>query len=63
MNKISYPSTIDLSSFKREIERPEAMYGLPNSIIYCSKCVISNQRPSSSIEFKNVIKEKKNIIQ
>ena len=27
--------------------------GLPEEVIFCKKCVISNQRPSSSIEFKN----------
>ena len=26
--------------------------GLPENVIFCKKCVISNQRPSS-IEFKN----------
>ncbi len=41
----------------------KTFYGLPHNVEFCSKCVISNQRPSSSIEFKNVIKEKKNIIQ
>lgn len=30
------------------------MYGLPLDVKFCRKCVISNQRPSSSIEFKNV---------
>ena len=28
-------------------------YGLPEKVIYCKKCVISNQRPSSVVEFKN----------
>ena len=31
----------------------EAYYGLPNEVKFCKKCVISNQRPSSTIEFKN----------
>jgi N-acetyl sugar amidotransferase len=29
------------------------LYGLPEEVKFCSKCVISNQRPSSVIEFKN----------
>jgi N-acetyl sugar amidotransferase len=29
------------------------MYGLPLDVKYCRKCTISNQRPSSTIEFKN----------
>jgi N-acetyl sugar amidotransferase len=28
-------------------------YGLPLEVKYCKKCTMSNQRPSSSIEFKN----------
>ena len=29
------------------------MYGLPTDVKFCKKCVISNQRPSSTVEFKN----------
>ncbi len=35
------------------IEKLEAYYGLPNEVKFCKKCVISNQRPSSTIEFKS----------
>lgn len=28
-------------------------YGLPEQVIFCRRCVISNQRPSSTVEFKN----------
>jgi N-acetyl sugar amidotransferase len=31
----------------------EAKYGLPRRVLFCSRCVISNQRPSSSVEFKH----------
>ena len=37
----------------------EALFGLPNQVRYCSRCVISNQRPRSTVEFladKNEIK-------
>jgi N-acetyl sugar amidotransferase len=40
----------------------EAFYGLPNDVKFCKKCVISNQRPSSTIEFKSNIKDKKEVI-
>ena len=30
-----------------------SMYGLPENVIFCSKCVMSNQRPQSVVEFKN----------
>ena len=44
------------------MEKLEAYYGLPNKVKFCKKCVISNQRPSSSIEFKNEKEEKKKVI-
>tara|TARA_Y100000816_G_scaffold292026_1_gene285469 strand:+ start:1717 stop:2916 length:1200 start_codon:yes stop_codon:yes gene_type:complete len=34
-----------------------SFYGLPEKVQFCKKCVISNQRPNSVVEFKN----KKNI--
>lgn len=43
-------------------ERLEAWYGLPAEIKFCKRCVISNQRPSSAVEFKSTIKDKKEVI-
>jgi len=37
-------------------------YGLPLDVKFCKKCVISNQRPSSAVEFKNTGKDKKETI-
>lgn len=37
----------------------EAKYGLPQKVIFCKKCVMSNQRPISAIEFKHHINSKK----
>jgi N-acetyl sugar amidotransferase len=31
----------------------EAYYGLPATVRFCRRCVISNQRPSSTVEFRN----------
>jgi N-acetyl sugar amidotransferase len=31
----------------------EAYYGLPDEVKFCTKCVMSNQRPTSAIEFKH----------
>lgn len=31
----------------------EVKYGLPGKVQFCKKCIISNQRPSSVVEFKN----------
>jgi N-acetyl sugar amidotransferase len=38
------------------------MYGLPTDVQFCKKCVISNQRPSSTVEFKNTKDTKKETI-
>jgi len=32
---------------------PDAYYGLPQEVTYCKKCVMSNQRPASTPEFKH----------
>ena len=37
----------------------EAYYGLPEEVKFCSRCVMSNQRPVSEIEFKHTIETKK----
>ena len=37
-------------------------YGLPTKVVYCKKCVISNQRPNSTVEFKSTGKIKKTTI-
>ena len=38
-----------------------SMYGLPEKVKFCKKCVISNQRPSSVVEFKNKNQNKKKL--
>ena len=40
----------------------EAYFGLPPNVEFCSNCVISNQRPNSTIEFSNNASEKKSTI-
>jgi len=37
----------------------ETYYGLPEEVIFCNRCVMSNQRPASEIEFKHNINTKK----
>ena len=34
-------------------EKLEASYGLPEDVVFCKRCVMSNQRPASSVEFKH----------
>ena len=40
-----------------------AFYGLPSKVVFCKSCVISNQRPSSSVEFKHKTADKKSTIE
>ena len=37
----------------------EAYYGLPDEVKFCTKCVMSNQRPTSAVEFKHTKESKK----
>ena len=34
-------------------ENPVARYGLPEKVVYCKRCMMSNQRPASMPEFKH----------
>jgi N-acetyl sugar amidotransferase len=54
--------TVDLDVFeiagksyvRDPIDGPlEVKYGLPGNVRYCTRCVMSNQRPSSAVEFKH----------
>lgn len=64
MYKILTPSSIDLNKFTPEYTPVEkdTMYGLPLEVKYCNKCVISNQRPSSSVEYTHTTDSKKKTI-
>jgi hypothetical protein len=41
----------------------ETLFGLPKKVIFCNRCVISNQRPSSTIEFLSDASEVKKTIE
>ena len=58
---IKYPKKIDLTEFKKDYTNV-TKYGLPSDIKYCKKCVISNQRPNTTVEFKHTSKSKKTTI-
>lgn len=62
MNKIPYPTAPDLSKFQPENKPSEVKYGLPEDIVFCKKCVVSNQRPNSSVEFTHTKDSKKTTI-
>ncbi len=44
---------------ERVAEELEAYYGLPKKVAFCSRCVISNQRPNSTVEYKHTADSKK----
>jgi N-acetyl sugar amidotransferase len=40
-------------------QKYETKYGLPAEVIFCKRCVMSNQRPASTAEFKHTAQSKK----
>jgi len=48
-----------MSDVMKKNEHQEVFFGLPKEVKYCRSCVISNQRPSSSVEFLHKQDEKK----
>ena len=62
MNTLCHPTTIDLSRFAKNLEKPEALYGLPREVRFCRHCIISNQRPSSAVEYKKTKEAKQETI-
>ena len=40
----------------------KAFFGLPSEVLYCKKCVISNQRPSSTVEFSHKKNEMQSVV-
>jgi N-acetyl sugar amidotransferase len=43
-------------------EKSEAYYGLPEEVKFCKLCVMSNQRPTSTVEFKHTKESKKSTL-
>ncbi|HEX2724756.1 MAG TPA: N-acetyl sugar amidotransferase, partial [Beijerinckiaceae bacterium] len=44
---------LDAARYAPDAAEPETMYGLPRAIRFCASCVISNQRPNSTVEYKH----------
>lgn len=53
MDIIPRPKPVDLKLFDRDIRDRETKFGLPSDVAFCSRCILSNQRPQSSVEFKS----------
>jgi N-acetyl sugar amidotransferase len=59
MQKYPVPPQVDLEKFEQPADRLEAKYGLPREVRFCKRCVISNQRPSSAVEYTHTKESKK----
>jgi N-acetyl sugar amidotransferase len=53
------PFDIDLF---RKAENHQPLYGLPSEIGFCTRCVISNQRPNSAVEYAHTKESRKKTI-
>jgi N-acetyl sugar amidotransferase len=51
------------SSVGQSVNELETFYGLPQAVLYCKRCVISNQRPASSVEFRHAPDRKHTTLQ
>ena len=51
----------DLAPF-RSARPNEARYGLPTEVAFCARCIISNQRPNSAVEYAHTKDSKKKTI-
>lgn len=62
MKKIPYPKDIAKADFTGEEAALKTKYGLPSDVQFCVKCVISNQRPNSAVEYTHTKDSKKKTI-
>jgi N-acetyl sugar amidotransferase len=59
MEKIGYPEAVDAGRFQKDGAELETKYGLPREVRFCTRCVISNQRPNSAVEYKHTEESRK----
>jgi N-acetyl sugar amidotransferase len=62
MEKIEHPRQVSLENYELDNKQPDTRYGLPLEVRYCKKCVISNQRPNSAVEYTHTRESKKETI-
>lgn len=63
MYQYSKPEDVNLEKYDRPHSRLEVKFGLPKEVHFCKKCVLSNQRPNSEIEYKHTKNTKKKTTQ
>ena len=59
MPLIPSPKPVDLSAFEAGADTSATKYGLPRHVHFCKRCVISNQRPNSAVEYEHTKASKK----
>lgn len=57
--KYAKPGKIDLAKFNLPADQLEAKYGLPREVKFCQRCVLTNQRPNSAVEYQHTAATKK----
>lgn len=62
MDRIPAPRDVDKSQFAPDAVNLTTKYGLPKKVVYCKRCVISNQRPNSAVEYEHTKESKKKTI-
>ena len=59
MSLIPFPQSVNLSDFDASDDDARVLYGLPRYVHFCKRCVISNQRPNSAVEYQHTKASKK----
>ncbi len=54
---IERPPPVDIAAFDADSPALHAKYGLPREVVFCRRCVISNQRPNSAVEFAHTARQ------
>src|SRR5512146_3139451 len=59
MHRYPRQRAIDYAPFEQENPTTAPRYGLPREVKFCKRCVISNQRPNSAVEYEHTKDSKK----
>ena len=62
MKQYIVPKNLDYRPFEKIQGAFETKYGLPQDVRFCAKCVISNQRPNSAVEYAHTRATRKETI-
>lgn len=53
---------LDMTFFAPGVNNAPRKYGLPETVVFCSNCGVSNQRPNSAVEFQHTADSEKKTI-